>query len=470
MTTTPFFRKALELLPESLQAVMPLKSAHRTDLPDAVRELSNLLTTERAELGRSYWTAPRFVSAYLRYFLPWNLIRLGRLLGSLNLPDPANGSEKGPLMLDMGSGPLSLPLALWLSSETWRQQPVRLVCMDTAPRPMELGRAIFEDLAGRLNEPLRWDIRLERTPLLRGLRTVRETDRPLLITAGNVLNEWQGQQKSDDTPLSERLGEVAETLARTLAPHGQALMVEPGTRLGGTLTATLREAVLGCGLHALAPCPHAEPCPLLGRRDRGWCHVHYEEEPEAPLWLLNLAQAAHLNKHGLSLSFLQLSPTPPVRPQSADGTLQARIISQTLAVPGLGLARYGCTAKGLALVARARLLESGSLVTVTPTPNRDAKSGAIEMRHADEEKPAAPRQTIKTERPARPEPAGRPERRGKPETAGRPEKPAKPDKFGKSETSRAPAKPAPKPARKSNRKPTDFNGKSSYHSNRSGSK
>ena len=55
---------------------MPLSRNHHADLPEAIRDLSAMLTYERGGLGRSYWSAPRYVSAYLRYFLPWNLVRL----------------------------------------------------------------------------------------------------------------------------------------------------------------------------------------------------------------------------------------------------------------------------------------------------------------------------------------------------------------------------------------------------------
>lgn len=385
MRFSPFFTKALEILPESLNVAMPLKRGHRADLPDAVRELSNLLTTERAEMARPYWSSPRFVSAYLRYFLPWNLLRLGRLMDSLTLPDPT--LVPNPIAVDLGSGPLSFPIALWLISPEWRRTPLRFVCADTAPRPLELGRAVLTDLAQRLGEPLVWDIRLERAPLLQALRGL--PSQPLLITAGNVLNEWQGQTpRSPDSTLSERLGEVAAVLSRAVHVQGQILIVEPGTRLGGTLTATLRTAALEEELFPLAPCPHNEACPLEGRRDRGWCHVHYEDDPGAPAWLASLAKAANLAKHGLSLSYVQLAPT---QPQPVAG-LPARVISQTFAVPGHGLARYGCTAQGLVLIARSRGLEPGSLVNVTPSTERDAKSGALHASHANPDPSFRPEQ------------------------------------------------------------------------------
>ena len=83
-----FCRNALAQLPKALDAVMPLSRNHRADLPEAIRDLSAMLTYERGGLGRSYWSAPRYVSAYLRYFLPWNLVRLTGLLPGLDCPPP----------------------------------------------------------------------------------------------------------------------------------------------------------------------------------------------------------------------------------------------------------------------------------------------------------------------------------------------------------------------------------------------
>jgi hypothetical protein len=108
-------RRALEQLPAALDAVLPLKTAHRRDLPAAVQELSARLTCERGGNERPYWSSPRLASAYLRYFLPWNLARLIRLMGGLELPDPPAEAAQRAMLLDIGSGPLTLPLALWLA-------------------------------------------------------------------------------------------------------------------------------------------------------------------------------------------------------------------------------------------------------------------------------------------------------------------------------------------------------------------
>lgn len=392
-----FSRAALELLPKALDKVMPLSRAHRADLPDAVRDLSALLTHERSELGRSYWSSPRFVSAYLRYFLPWNLVRLTRLLPGLDLPalpnvEGTSADSASVTVADLGSGPLTLPLALWLSRPDWRAIPLTLVCVDTVPRPMELGRDLLKAVAELSGEPLLWQIRLVRAPLMRAFRELRQ--QPRLIMAGNVLNELKDKTGSN---LDERMTELSLAVHRSLHPQGRALFVEPGTRLGGTLTVTLREAALEEGFAPVAPCPHSGPCPLIGQRERRWCHAN--QDAGGPVWLANLARDARLAKDSLSLSFMLLRPgeddvsdettvsseysgkAAVAFPTLKPGGVVGRILSDAFSVPGIGFARYACTEEGFALIPAAEAIPSGALVACRhPVPPRkDPKSGAVEL-------------------------------------------------------------------------------------------
>ena len=149
---------------------MPLNAARRRELPDACRDLSALLTTERDGLERPYWTSPRLTSAYLRYFLPWNLVRLTALLPGLPLTAPAtrpSGAEENGtatagandefLIFDLGSGPCTFPLALWLARPDLRRLPVTVVASDSAPHPLDLGRRYLRRPAGRARPRLALD-------------------------------------------------------------------------------------------------------------------------------------------------------------------------------------------------------------------------------------------------------------------------------------------------------------------------
>ena len=382
-----FSRNALEVLPKALDRIMPLSRAHRADLPEAIRDLSAMLTYERAGLGRSYWSAPRFVSAYLRYFLPWNLVRLARLFPGLPLPAPQCDEQHPVTIADLGSGPLTLPLALWLSRPDWRALPLTVICVDTVPRPMELGRSLLETVAELCGEPLRWKIQLVRSPLMRSFRELRS---PHLIMAGNVLNELKDKP---GVSLDERMADLAVAVERTLHPEGAALFVEPGTRLGGTLTAKLRETAMEEGLLPVAPCPHLGPCPLV--ESRRWCHA--TQDAGGPVWLAGLARDAKLPKDSLSLAFMLLrSEETAARPANAalfptmdDKGVVGRVLSDAFPVPGMGFARYACTEEGFAIIPAAGGIPSGALVACRhPNPPRkDAKTGAVELLWQADTKP-----------------------------------------------------------------------------------
>ena len=158
--------RILDMLPEALAKVWPLNSAHRRTLPDDVAQLSRLLTTERAGLDRPYWSSPASISAYLYYFLPWNLVRLTRVLASMPLPDPRTVAPEGgeALLVDVGSGPLTLPLALWLAKPQWRSAPLRVLALDTSSQPLELGKTLMEVLGEMSGQPV-WPVRVARAPL-----------------------------------------------------------------------------------------------------------------------------------------------------------------------------------------------------------------------------------------------------------------------------------------------------------------
>ncbi|MBQ3060526.1 MAG: hypothetical protein IJD16_09505 [Desulfovibrio sp.] len=402
-------KQALEHLPEVLQAVWPLSRAHRRSLPDDIAALSRLLTVERRDLRHPYWSTPAFISAYLYYFLPWNIVRLSRLLAALPLPAPAAVPDAEALLMDVGSGPLTLPLALWLARPSWRAAPIRVLALDSAARPLELGKALLKVWGQRMGWPV-WSVRTacgsleslprQAAPMLRGEKNCYSW----LITAANVINELRPVRKgrAEDFPeedsadglqvaLSEeskvhgqeRLGGVLNALAPLLFHSREALQavvpsllfVEPGTRLGGMTIMQLRALALEGGLASVLPCLHDAACPLLaGQAGRTWCHFTFDCEG-APGWLQSLSREAGLGKTALSLSPLLLQPVSPVR-----SAHDVRVISAPFFVPGLrGKARYACGAGGLVLLEDATGLHSGSSlpVQIPHGGRRDAKSQAL---------------------------------------------------------------------------------------------
>lgn len=288
--------------------VLPLSTAHAKDLPFAVRDLSRLLTSERGDLAHSYWAAPRFASAYLRYFLPWNLYRLAWLLPNLDL-----ALRPGSTILDLGSGPLTLPLGLWCSRPDLRAVPLRFVCVDVAAKALERGRDILATLSGPASP---WKIETLRAPLDKALRQAQNGGYSLIM-AGNVLNEACPGRPEAESHLAGRLDELAALAFGGLVPDGRFFLLEPGTRLGGKLVALFRKGAVRHGFSPLAPCTHAGPCPTesadaSGRGGySGWCHFIHPADG-APPRLFELTRRARLEKDSLAVSCLLLErPTLP---------------------------------------------------------------------------------------------------------------------------------------------------------------
>lgn len=388
----------LQLLAEALKEVRPLTPQKMRELPEDIAELSTILTRDRAALRIPYWSRPSFLSAYLYYFLPWNIIRLARLFSGLELPPPEMRHGRIPVLLDAGSGPLAVPLALWIAKPQWRALPLQVLALDISPQPVELGRKLFASLA-RLCGSKAWQTNiasgsvehLARHYSALGTKKVHGCDKlgadspvefyPWLATAANVLNEILC--KNPDRTKNDETDKQPSILARLLeswmplwsdGTQPLALFVEPGTRYGGTSIMRLRKAALEMGFTALAPCVNNERCPLLLPPKRGfsqpgsWCHFTFSSDG-APEWMCKISIEAGLGKAALSLSPLLLGG------QKAPQVANARVLSQPFKV-GSVMARYACSTSGLALLENAAILPSGALVNAKGTGRRDAKSGA----------------------------------------------------------------------------------------------
>lgn len=375
-------------------------------------------------MSRSYWASPGLFAAYLHFFLPWNLYRLSWLLPGLDLP-----LRKDARILDLGSGPLTLPIALWCARPELRALPLQFTCVDISLQAMERGLALFNGLAGE-NAP--WQIRLFKGPLekslpsqTRGAAAKQPYD---CVMGANVLNELGNERsRASAVPLEQRLAALMSRIIAALRPGGRILLVEPGTRLGGKVISFARSSALESGCSPLAPCTHSGPCPMQPRGEvdgeqpgqsySGWCHFTHPAHL-APEALLRLGEEARLQKRGMALSCLLLQTPERPMPEDADegnssydlsgvdeleslfaeimeedgaednyaaGVRQkrataaldptlkgsapapARVISSPITLPGREEpGRYACCEHGLALLLNARSFPSGALVEATP--------------------------------------------------------------------------------------------------------
>ena len=400
---SPAMHRQLDELISLIDKVFPLPRRFRSGLPRDVAELSRLFTSGRSDRSLSYLGKPNLLSAYLRYFLPWNVYRLCRLLPSLPLD-----LKDGDAIIDLGSGPLTLVLALWLCCPSLRPLTLEFICVDRTASVLNAGEKIFSALA--LGVKNTWKIRTIRGELAgRGIRLSRNHEdgffhpdkithgKPVaLVSAINVFNEIYGEislwEKSswEETPVHQGLKNLTEKSARLLSSccgEGAVLVLEPGIPRSGEFISSLRASLLEQGLEPVSPCVHTHVCPFPGGLDSNkgkakWCHFSFNTD-DAPLELHRLSTAAAIPKERAVLSFLlaKKNTAPEEKPLSKKELFcKTRVISDPFPV-GTLYGRYGCSDRGLVLVrgARAELeaMESGTLAELRITEKRDPKSGAL---------------------------------------------------------------------------------------------
>ncbi|MCL2232093.1 MAG: rRNA methyltransferase [Treponema sp.] len=390
-------RRTLICLSGLIDKVFPLPGRFRAGLPRDVAELSRLLTADRQDRSASYLGKPALLSAYLRYFMPWNIYRLCRLLSALPLDLKSHDTVN-----DLGAGPLTLAASLWITRPDLRKLPLEFRCVDRTPAILEAGKKFFLALASETGgDGCPWVIKTIRGELKRhgGLSVEIKGKPAALTTAINVYNElfW------NFSPLDrEGLGVFADRAARLLSsltePSGAILVMEPGIPRSGEFVSLLRSSLMDEGRDPLSPCVHSGTCPLPGvprkagtsRRGSGtkakWCHFAFDTE-DAPDALHRLSYAAGIPKERAVLSFILAGPVSPregLKNAKTGGPVKVRVISDAFPV-GEAWGRYGCGECGLVLVKGSRRsLEnspSGALEELQLLDGvNDEKSGAFVAR------------------------------------------------------------------------------------------
>jgi hypothetical protein len=355
----------LERLLRVIEKTFPIPGRFRSSLPGDVAELSRLLTSARPDREGGYLGRPNLLSAYLRYFLPWNVFRLYRLFSLVSGLDKTlseetlSGSSAGPFLgltggdaiTDIGSGPLTLPVALWLFRPELRKLNLEFRCVDHTGSTLEAGRKLFAALEAA-ESGSSWKIRTIRDSVNAPVRG----EKAALVTAVNVFNEMCRR----DTPASAA-EKAVKILERLCSDRGSILVMEPGVPKSGAFIAALRDCLLERGKKIAAPCTHEGSCPLpgiyggqfrgktgpgfpkperfgvqdaSGRGKAKWCHFAFDTA-EAPAELHRLSAAAGIPKERAVFSFLLAGKAGP------GDRGKIRVISDAFPVPG-GWGRYGC--------------------------------------------------------------------------------------------------------------------------------
>ena len=400
-------QKIIEDFDSIIQGIRPLNSRQLQQLPENIRSLSHQMTDDRSSRRLGYMNENIQLSAYVRYFTWWNLVRLTRLFSNL----PATSFPQSDcICLDLGSGPLTVVTALYLARPELRSRHLTWYCLDVSANSMALGEEIYLSVCAKLNSQndktgsaQNTDSSFEPWQIIRikGSFGAFMKQKAGFITCANLLNELN---QGNDMPPEFQVKKYYEQLKAYAAEDARFLIVEPGVPKSSRTLSLLRERFIKDGAKLVAPCPHYEECPMSGFKaytgsKHKWCNFAFSTE-SAPKKLLKLSTNAKLPKERATLSFIsivngtagQIDDAPEALPQ----TQSVRIVSDSLRLPNYMQGFYGCSENGLVLVTlpdsnNTRLPKppfvpkSGDLLQIDTgvkkiTPDsmpKDEKSGAI---------------------------------------------------------------------------------------------
>lgn len=399
-------RNILENFDNIVQGIRPLNSRQFVQLPKDIRALSHQLTDERGTRRVGYMNANEELSAYVRYFTWWNLVRFTRVFS--NLPKNAFNLNDGDFCLDLGSGPLTVVTALWLSRPELREKKLTWYCLDLSSATMSLGEDIYLSVAAKTppknkDVPPHWNI-----IRVKGGNGTSLKNKVSFISCANMYNELSQN-------LTQNPEDVANLQIKQLLDYASEnpsiFIAEPGMPVSAHFISLMRNQFIRKNFEIVSPCPHHSKCAMSGLHARyggsaKWCNFDFTTE-NAPQRLLKLSRDSGLPKERAVISFMfakkvasKLSAenrtdstfsanTNPLNQSSSatkDNELDLRIASDAFRIPEKGFGYYACTSEGLALVINrsGKRLESGDKIKMsmrkgTDILSRDKKSGAIEI-------------------------------------------------------------------------------------------
>lgn len=386
----------METLIGIIEENSPIPKNREHLLKQNIQLLWRELTSERVNRKSDYIGELARLSAYFRYFLPWNILRIIPILAGIEL-DLDDGSR----ILDIGSGPLTLPIALWIARPELRKKKLSFTCIDRVGTVMEKGLAILDSLQMRTGLSGFWNFQLKKGVFPgRNPGSGIASTKYNLVTEANVFNEifWKDRARMD-----EKAARLGSDLKNHLVNGGRIFLLEPGDPRSASMLAALRDWFISTGSKMLAPCPHQGPCPMSGyyqsrlfsedpgapastkpgqrhgnRRKLPWCHFSLPMDA-CPKKLEDFSRYMGLPKERLVSSWLYIKDALIDETQKTE----VRLVSDSFVLPGGQNGRYACSRWGYTLVkGEGSKLPSMSLLALDDSnrskpAEKDHKSGAI---------------------------------------------------------------------------------------------
>lgn len=374
--------------------VWKLSGKQRIQLAGKIKKLSHELTDDRSSRRLGYMNDASLVSAYIAYFMWWNLVRFVRLFS--NLPVSAFNLDDDSIAIDVGSGPLTIPIALWLSKPELREKKITWYCVDLSQTALSQGENLYLSVAAKTKcEP--WKIVRVKGPL--GVQIREKAD---FVSCANVFNEIiQNNEMPTDFLAKKYSGDLEKYLKKDENNRTAVLLVEPGDPHSARFVSLMRDAFIRRGFEPVSPCPHIHMCPMDGRKGGSmtgkWCNFGFNTD-SAPKRLLKLSEKAGLPKERAVLSFVVAQKSSDKKEKVLESTsisdlikqnksrkLRLRVASDFIKLPALHRSGYYCCSElGLVLAIDEHGVKpkNGELLEI-PFPTgqleTDQKSGALKI-------------------------------------------------------------------------------------------
>lgn len=389
----------LENFDSLLQDIQSLNTKQLHFLPQDIRQLSHQLTDQRSSRRLSYMNEKRFLSAYTRYFMWWNLVRLTSVFSALE-ESAFDNLIDGSYACDFGTGPLTVITALWLSRPELWEKKLTWYTIDLSSSIMSLGEEIFLRVVSK-TIAITGNDKIEPWKIIRikGTLGTPLKNKISFATCANVFNEMY---EDSPKPLEQNCKLYTDSILKYLDNNSNPsiFIAEPGIPRSARFISLARNCFLRKNFQILSPCPQSDICPMEGKKGGKWCHFVLPGT-NAPKKLQKLSEDAGLPKDRASISFVFVNSKNDSSMKNGSFTkdekssVSVRIVSDSINLsktvnPAFEKkGRYACSKFGLTLFIEKKqdktkpIISSGSLVNLTLTEKEiknlqtDKKSGAI---------------------------------------------------------------------------------------------
>lgn len=223
------------------------------------------------QLGPSPWTKPVFQASYIAHFLPMNVFRWLSLMSRLE-EQKLNPFDS---VLDFGAGPLTFRIAMALK---YPEKNLNYAYVELSDNPIKIGEAILQSIQKSLS-PNQKAYASNKTKLTK--------DMPF-----------------ETLVLSYSLNELTIT-PEEFWSFKNILILEPSMQDVSRKLLELREQAFTKNFKPLAPCTHADQCPMLLNSKKDWCFDR--TTIEIPDIARNLYKILPFETKHLTYSYLLLS-------------------------------------------------------------------------------------------------------------------------------------------------------------------